>query len=490
LVTALLLTFIFVVPDLEGFLPVSVRGHKTLLLIFEMLGFVAVTGLLLRAVKGWVIVGKTLSILVGVMLVLTLYRIGSYGVSDGGFIIEPVPQRKTVSVEGFRRPDGVPPNIYYLLVDGYTRADTLLDYYGYDNSEFIDFLEEKGFQVAHNSFANYHNTRVAVPTVLNFEYMASQSGFKENVTEDYRVFLNDKTFNNRTASILRELGYRVVTIRSTGHYVRTADSEELLPESNWFMPNEFESAVLDTTLLPRIFNKRNFRKLIRKIYYGGKASFEDMSRDLVNYDRERVDFVIEEISRQASREGPVFLIAHIMVPHHPFIYDVDGNVPDISPWMFGEREYFAVNARAYVDQVDYLNKLLRDMVNNILSQSVTPPIIILQGDHGLRLTLLENRGLDEKIQAELACPRELFSNLNALYLPASESKTGFYKSISPVNTFRLIFDTYFGGELGMLADRSFFSTKNGDDETMSFIEMTGSQESCHQAWEERFRELP
>ena len=407
-VTALLLVFIFTIPDLEGFLPRTVSRHKTILLILEIAGFLAVTMLMLRTVKDWSKIRQTLNIVVGVMLSLTLYRIGSYGLSAGGFIFEPEPQRQAVSADGFRRPDSVSPDIYFLLVDGYARADTLQDYFGYDNSDFIAFLEESGFQVAQNSLSNYHNTRVAIPTVLNFEYMANQSGFKEDLTEDYRVFLSAKTFNNRTASILRELGYRVVTIRSTGHYVRTADSEEFMPTDNWFMLNEFESAVLDTTLLPRVFNKRNFRRLLIKMHMEQLPTAEEFSRNLVNYDRERVDFVIDEISRQAAREGPVFLIAHIMAPHHPFIYDREGNVPDISPWMFGEREYFAVNANAYADQVHYLNKLLRTTINNILSQSGKPPIIILQGDHGLRLTLLENRELDEQKQVETCLSARAF----------------------------------------------------------------------------------
>jgi hypothetical protein len=36
-----------------------------------------------------------------------------------------------------------------------------------------------------------------------------------------------------------------------------------------------------------------------------------------------------------------------------------------------------------------------------------------------------------------------------------------YPSISPVNSFRVIFDTYFGAKLGLLADKAYFYTKSG-----------------------------
>jgi len=46
--------------------------------------------------------------------------------------------------------------------------------------------------------------------------------------------------------------------------------------------------------------------------------------------------------------------------------------------------------------------------------------------------------------------------LNAYYLPDGGSEA-IYPAISPVNTFRTIFNRYFGGNLPLLEDRSYFS---------------------------------
>jgi hypothetical protein len=45
--------------------------------------------------------------------------------------------------------------------------------------------------------------------------------------------------------------------------------------------------------------------------------------------------------------------------------------------------------------------------------------------------------------------------LNAYYFP--EAKPNLYPSITPVNSFRLLFDTYFGADYKLLDDVSYYS---------------------------------
>jgi hypothetical protein len=47
-----------------------------------------------------------------------------------------------------------------------------------------------------------------------------------------------------------------------------------------------------------------------------------------------------------------------------------------------------------------------------------------------------------------------------------------YETITPVNTFRLIFDTYFNGDYGLLEDISYYSEK-GDQ--FNFVVIPNSQ---------------
>jgi hypothetical protein len=96
-------------------------------------------------------------------------------------------------------------------------------------------------------------------------------------------------------------------------------------------------------------------------------------------------------------------------------------------------------------QLDYLNPQIIEIVKNIIDHSDTDPIIILEGDHGF---------------ANL----QRTSILHALYLP-DDGKTNLYPSISLVNTFRVIFNTYFGAHFPLLEDQSY---KQLDDISLDY----------------------
>jgi hypothetical protein len=90
----------------------------------------------------------------------------------------------------------------------------------------------------------------------------------------------------------------------------------------------------------------------------------------------------------------------------------------------------------------YAEVRLIQLVKSLLAKSTIPPIIIIQGDHGYSTN-------DEVL------PRIL----NAYYLPGNGAEK-LYPSITPVNTFRLILNTYFGGNYPMLPDHSYWLDKS------------------------------
>ena len=95
----------------------------------------------------------------------------------------------------------------------------------------------------------------------------------------------------------------------------------------------------------------------------------------------------------------------------------------------------------YRDQVIYINKQMIPLLQTIIAQSATPPIIIVQGDHG---------GVETS-------PIMRMHNLNAYYLPNGAEKQ-LYEKITPVNSFRVIFNSFFGGQFPLLKDTSYYST--------------------------------
>ena len=109
--------------------------------------------------------------------------------------------------------------------------------------------------------------------------------------------------------------------------------------------------------------------------------------------------------------------------------------------------------------------MAEEIITYILEHSRQKPIIIIQGDHG------SGYHLDWASQ-ENTCLRERFSILNAYYLPGKK-KVNLYPSITPVNSFRVVFNAYFKANLPMLPDRSYYSTW---DQPYDLHEVTGKWE--------------
>ena len=143
---------------------------------------------------------------------------------------------------------------------------------------------------------------------------------------------------------------------------------------------------------------------------------------------ERILFEFDQLGKSPSLPGPKFVFIHIMAPHSfPFIFKADGGF-----------ELSSSVDPALGNELLFLNKRTLEAVQAIIAQSTNPPIIIIQGDHGL----------DTEVR---------MANLNAYYFPNDGAKV-LYPTISPVNTFRLVLNTYFGQNLPLLPDVSYYSS--------------------------------
>jgi hypothetical protein len=144
-------------------------------------------------------------------------------------------------------------------------------------------------------------------------------------------------------------------------------------------------------------------------------------------------FILDKFPEIPAIAGPKFVYVHIMIPHYPHVFGPDGAILT-DPGFYGDGGK-PVNAdysrRGYIYGVQFINKRIIPILLAIINESKTPPIIVLQGDHG-------QSGNDR------------YTNLNAYYLPNGDKDL--YETITPVNSFRLIFDEYFGANYPLLPD--------------------------------------
>jgi hypothetical protein len=93
---------------------------------------------------------------------------------------------------------------------------------------------------------------------------------------------------------------------------------------------------------------------------------------------------------------------------------------------------------------------LQTTLDEIMTKSKQPPIIIIQSDHGPGSMLDWEKPEKTNMQERLGI-------LLAYYLPgAGEIATD--KVTSPVNVFRLVMNRYFGAKLQFLRNDSYYST--------------------------------
>jgi hypothetical protein len=221
------------------------------------------------------------------------------------------------------------------------------------------------------------------------------------------------------------LGYEIVTAETEFAWLNEPDADHYLsppPISSGM--TEFEGLFMRTTLAR----------------YAQEWGWVDPDALLGVTARDRFNTVFNNIDDIARMPEPTFSYLHLVSPHPPFVFDPEGNPTYPADFWNDQRLYPAkLYQKGYVDQARFLNKKMLQAVDTILAESDVPPIIIIQGDHGPWLQPKSKRMLI----------------LNAMYFPGHKDKL--YPEITPVNTFRLVFNTYFGGKYDILEDVSYFS---------------------------------
>ena len=330
------------------------------------------------------------------------------------------------------------PDIFYIIVDGYARNDVLKELFNFDNTEFINYLKGQGFYVAEKSQSNYIQTALSLSSSLNYEYLDSLAT-EENGSGN-REPLRKLIMHSRVRSILEEAGYDVITLSSGYSITEIKDSDLYLPSSPTFFS---EIEIL-------FFNATGFQIILDSIKIEIDQTKYTNHRKSINYEFEQLGKIPE-----LHLNTPKFVFAHILLPHPPFVFNQNGDPNTINrPFTTGDGSHFEGTYHEYIndynEQLVYTNHMLKKTISSVLQNSETPPIIILQADHG------PGAYLDWK-SAENSCLKERFSILNAYYIP-HEAIHNLYPTITPVNTFRVILNSLFNTKLRILPDINYYST--------------------------------
>jgi hypothetical protein len=240
-----------------------------------------------------------------------------------------------------------------------------------DNGPFLRDLADRGFDVATGSRGSYPFTAQVLAAMLNMAHLPEIDAFNPApITEAGQArAIADAVRSNPALAQLERSGYwtmstglpaTVLTLRGVDEYIDRGvvtmfEHQVLRRTALWDW--------LDTTwALPQL-----------------------QSQVVQTFD------IIEEVA-EGERDVPVFLFAHVMSPHTPFVFDTEGRIPHLScdpmceRWTIyrermplPEREFEA----AYSAQVLHVNELALGAVDAIVRAN-PEAVVILLSDHGAR----------------------------------------------------------------------------------------------------------
>ena len=363
----------------------------------------------------------------------------------GEWIPAPVTVQRIDGVPGTLAVQASTPDIYYIILDGYGRADMLQSIHGFDNSVFVEALEQRGFFVAAESQSNYARTLISLSSSLNMQYLDRMSSAMGDSNLWWPV--SDALQHSEVRRILENWGYTTIFFANNTDYSNIRDGDRYEAP----FPIQLDN-------FSGLFFYQTNLGLLTKIEQLGIADLSyDTHRRIILHNFER-------LPEAASIQGPKYVFAHIVAPHPPYVFDKAGNPIDPNyPFTLSIEE-----RAGYIEQLQFINTRMLETIDGILANSESPPIIIIQGDHGPG-TMTNHDSLEH------SCLYERFSILNAYYFPGVD-KTSIPLDLSPVNSFRFLFNRYFNADLELLPNRQYFSVSSHFYQFTDVTDMTG--ETC------------
>ena len=318
-----------------------------------------------------------------VLIVAPVYQIASHFLAasstpanrDSQVSVE-VDERVGKAAESFS--SDVLRDIYFIVLDEYPRSGSPKHF---DNSAFVQQLENRGFYVAPQARSNYTSSILSIPSSLNMEYVGDDSSADDAESRQLVEMADD----HRLGRILETLGYHYVHVSSGWLATRTNGNADLVvdftPSGRVISGTDTRAPSLFATYarLSGRFTTTFLRTTSASPFLSHEFSVEhDDPYDSIHpfHALEWLDFMKEV----ASIDGPKFVFAHVLKPHGPASFDKYGNITfDFRGW---SDDHDPTVPEAFYGQLIWLNGQMLEVIDAILDDYEEPPIIVIAGDHG------------------------------------------------------------------------------------------------------------
>lgn len=382
----------------------------------NLLLWAALTGLVVAAVGLWSRREEVRLFGVLFLAVLTLQSAVSYAVFNPP--AAPVQRSSAASARPIEVTDDAvrTPDVWWMLLDEYSRQDTLQELFDFDNGPFLDDLTANGFVVSDESYTSYPATPLALASVLDMDYIDLEAGHLR------------ASFPDATAS-LRGGGRVVDALAHHGYRQLYADN------------GVFDFAKCDPALADECLDRTG------RLFPGGEVARTLLDRTPLREIRSEVPpdsgRMVREAQATMDPDGSEFVFAHVLNPHWPYWSDDGCNYRSMP--VGGE-----FDGDRYLHELRCLNQRVLDAVDAI-TEADPEAIVIIQSDHGSRLLSSATMKYEDWTPAALA---ERYGILEAMRFPTGcQTPQGVHTNVA---TFEYVLACIEGRPAQPIEDRYFF----------------------------------
>ena len=260
------------------------------------------------------------------------------------------------------------PNIIYIVPDRYAGFDQLKKYFNYDNSNFLDALEDRGFIIGKDSRSNYPSSYASMLSTLNSSYIIESSD--KTKTRDYAFPAISNSYAYRN---LNELGYALYNLNNHWKGTRFISNEEF----NFYYEESVKSKQI--TLSYYINLKTPYPGIIRNLL----EILTKKPSDFLSYNKKACEIQKNKLKKLSdlsqNKNNGLFVFAHILIPHPPFLLDASGDCNSFS--MHDPGSDLEANKHRYIEYMKFFNTQILDIFDAMLKINKNF-IFIIQSDEG------------------------------------------------------------------------------------------------------------
>lgn len=321
----------------------------------------------------------------------------------------------------------VKPDIFFIVFDEYASSASLKKYLHFDNSKLDTALANNNFYTSRHSKSNYNSTPLSIASSLNLDYF--NAPVEGKLTDPKSLAIAQHSFKQSLVpKFLEKEGYKIINQGLIDIDKYPADEES-------FFSIPFVKNMLSETLWGRVKKEILWHLVVK---FPNWKFLSDKSPSIVERNKSNYKALLTQLNMQ--NDQPKFVLAHFLLPHGDFFLTKEGK-----PRKITFTDHTILRDSLYLDQLVYANTWIDTISTAANLQFKRPRVIIIEGDHGYReIQLKDKTGYSREKQ---------FMNLNTYYF-SDKNYQHLYDSISPVNSFRIVFNKYFNTRLPIIKDSS------------------------------------